>query len=93
MDGKTGQRSGVLREPLWPVRSSDVARRLAGWQIQRLDFGRRSGGAAVSVVENTDLGLGHDPPLARRLHLARRGRVAIGRQVGSRVVVVGEVLT
>jgi hypothetical protein len=39
-----------------------VARRLAGWQIQRREAGRRSGSAAVSVAETTDLGLGDDPP-------------------------------
>jgi hypothetical protein len=36
-----------------------------GWQIERLEAGRSSGGATVSVMETTDLGLGHDPPLAR----------------------------
>jgi hypothetical protein len=45
------------------------------------------------VVETTDSGLGHDPPLDRWLYLARPGSVAIERLVGPRVVVVGNVLT
>ncbi len=70
-----------------------VARRLAGWQIQRLEAGRRSGSAVVSVVETTDLGLGDDSPLARRLNLARPGSVAVEGLVGPRVVLIREVLT
>jgi hypothetical protein len=34
------------------------------------------------VVETTDLGLGHDPPLARWLNLAGPGSVAIEGLVG-----------
>jgi hypothetical protein len=54
-----------------------------GWQIQRLEAGRSSGGASVSVVETTDLGLGHDPPLARRFNLVRPASVAFEGLVGS----------
>ena len=70
-----------------------VARRLAGRQIQRLEAGRRSGSASVSVVETANLGLGDDPPLARWFYLPRTGCVAFEGLVGPRVVVVGEVLT
>ncbi len=34
-------------------------------EILELEAGRSSGSASVSVVETTDLGLGHDPPLMR----------------------------
>jgi hypothetical protein len=47
-----------------------------GGQIQRLEARRTSGGASGSVIETTDLGLGHDPPLARWLDLPRPGSVA-----------------
>jgi hypothetical protein len=70
-----------------------IARGLAGWQIEGLEAGRSSGGASVSVVETTDPGLGHDPPLARWLDLARPGSVAVEGLVGPRVVVIREVLT
>jgi hypothetical protein len=53
-----------------------------GWQIQELEAGQSSGRASVSVVETTDLGLGHDPSLARWLDLARAGSVAIEGLVG-----------
>ena len=45
------------------------------------------------MVETTDLGLGHDPPLARQFNLARPGSIASEGLVGPRVVIVGEVLT
>jgi hypothetical protein len=44
------------------------------------------------VVEATDLRLGHDPPAAGGLDRARPGSIAVERLVGSRVVVVREVL-
>jgi hypothetical protein len=69
------------------------ARRLAGLQIQRLEAGRRSGSASIAVVETANLGLGHDPPLARWLHLTWPGGVAFERLVGPRVVVIRKVLT
>ena len=59
-----------------------TAQRLTDWQIQGFEADRYSGSAAVAVVEATDLGLGHDPPLARWLNLARPGRVAVEGLVG-----------
>ncbi len=70
-----------------------VARGLAGWQIERLEAGRSSGRASVSVVETTDPALGHDPAPARWLDLARSGSVVVEGLVGPRVVVIREVLT
>ena len=72
---------------------SERCRRHAGWQREELEAGRCSGGASVAVVETTDLGLGHDPPLTRWLYLARPGSVAVEGLVGPRVVVIREVLT
>ncbi len=46
------------------------------------EAGLYSGSAPVAVVEATDLGLGHDPPLARWLYLARPGSVAVQGPVG-----------
>jgi hypothetical protein len=54
-----------------------VAGLLAGWQIWGLEAGRCSGGASVSVVEATDLGLGHDPASTRWFDLARLGSIAL----------------
>jgi hypothetical protein len=72
--------------------SLSFARRLVGWQSEGLEAGRCSGGASVSVMEATHLGLGHDPPLARWLNLARPGSVAIEGLVGPCPVVIRELL-
>ena len=85
--------AGFSDRPRGCCAAPSVAGRRAGWEIQRLEAGRRSGGAAVSVVETTDPGLGHDPSLARWLYLAGAGSVAVERLVGPRVVVIREVLT
>ncbi len=53
--------------------SPNSAQQLVGWQTERIEAGRCSGGPSVSVVKTADPGLGHDPPLARRLNLARPG--------------------
>ena len=73
---------GFCDRPCGRCAAPSVARRVVGWQIQRLEAGRYSGSAPVAVVEATDLGLGHDPSLARWLYLARPGSVAVERLVG-----------
>ena len=71
----------------------NLAQQLVGWQTERIEAGRCSGDAAVAVMETTDLGLGDDSPLARRLNRARPGGVAVEGLVRPRVVVIREVLT
>ncbi len=83
----------LLRRPRWLVGTSEPCPSLACGAMVGTRNGWGSGGASVAVVETTDLGLGHDPPLARRFNLARPGSVAFEGLVGPRVVVVGEVLT
>jgi hypothetical protein len=83
----------VRNDSLGRRASPDLAQQLVGWQTERIEAGRCSGDAAVAVVETTDLGLGHDPPLARWLDLPRPGSVATEGLVGPRVVVISEVHT
>ena len=59
-----------------------TARRRASWQIQGFEADRYSGSAPVAVVEATDLGIDHDPPLARWLDLARPRSVAVEGLMG-----------
>ena len=61
-----------------------VAERGAGWEIQRLEAGRCSISAPVSVVKTTEPGFGDDSHLARWLHLAWPGGVAVERLVRPR---------
>ena len=70
----------------------NAAQQLVGWQTERIETGRCSGGPSVSVVKTANLGLSHDPALTRWLDLARPGSVAIQGLVGPRVVVIDEVL-
>jgi hypothetical protein len=74
--GSSACDAGVLREPSRLPRCSERCPTARGLADPELEAGGRSGGASISVVETTDLGLGHDPPLARWLNLARPGSVA-----------------
>jgi hypothetical protein len=91
--GRPGSDAGFSDRPRSCRAAPSVARLLAGWQREEREAGGRSGSAAISVVETTDSGLGHDSPLARWLYLARPGSVAVEGLVGPRVVVIREVLT
>ena len=85
--GRPASDSGFSDRPRGCRTSLSVARRCAGWQREEGEAGGRLGSASVSVVETTNSGLGHDPPLARWLNLAWPGSVAVEGLVGPRVVV------
>ncbi len=70
-----------------------VVRRLVRCQSEERETGGCSGGPSVSVVKTANLGLSHDPALARWLDLPRPGGVPVEGLVGPRVVVIHEVLT
>ena len=91
--GRPASDPGFSDRPRDRCAGPSVARRLVGWQIQRLEAGRCSGSASVSVVKATDLRLGDDSPLARWIHLAwPGGGVPIEGPVGPRAVGIREVL-
>ena len=77
-----GRRYELLRWPRGLVGTSEPCPSLAGGAIVGTRNGWGSGGASVAVVETTDLGLGHDPPLARCLYLARPRCIVIKGLVG-----------
>jgi hypothetical protein len=91
--GRAASDSGFSDRPRGCRAAPSVARRVAGWQREEHEAGGRLCSASVSVVETANLGLGHDPPLARWFYLPRTGCVAFEGLVGPRVVVVGKVLT
>ncbi len=91
--GRAASDSGFSDRPRGCRVAPSAARRGAGWQREEREAGGRLCSASVSVVETANLGLGHNPPLARWFYLPRPGRVAFEGLVGPRVVVVREVLT
>ena len=51
----------------------------------------RSGSSLIMMVQAAEVGNGNDPPWPGWVELSRDGRIALQREVGPNVIVVGDV--